>query len=56
MSFDVFAQSIGTISRHSTLQDAIKTAKKYNYPCTIFDSSSPNPYKVVKWIFPKRHG
>ena len=26
MSSDVFAQSVGTISRHSTLQDAIKTA------------------------------
>lgn len=54
ITYDVFAQGIGTMSQHKTLAEAVAKARKYNHPCTIFRSN--NPFEVVKWIFPKRHG
>lgn len=53
ITYDVFAQGIGTMSQHPTLAEAEAKAREYNHPCTIFKSNYP--FRPVKWIWPKRN-
>ena len=59
MTYDVFSEQTGTVSRHKSLEEAVKSAKKMgNIPFAIFKKDE-NPYsyempELVKWVFPKK--
>ena len=48
----------GTLSRHQTLDSAIKSAKKLSkngIRLAIFENNGdPSEQKLVKWVFPRR--
>ena len=50
--YNVFTSATGTIGTYPTLDKAVSAAKKLGYPAQVFADS--NPFKVVKWIFPKK--
>ncbi len=56
MYYDVFNERVGTISSHTTLKEAEKSAKKYakmmKHYFTIFKRHK-NSQELVKWVFPK---
>lgn len=54
MFYEVFAQSVGTLSQHNTLEEAVKKAQDYNHPCAIFCSTDSS--KVVRWVMPTNKG
>ena len=59
VTYDVFNENVGTLSRHQTLNTAIKSAKKLSkngIRLAIFENNG-NPHaeqKLVKWVFPKK--
>ena len=58
VTFDVFNELVGTLSRHQTLDNAIKSANKFSkngIRLAIFENSgNPAAQKLVKWVFPKK--
>ena len=50
--YNVFTSATGTIGTYPTLDKAVSAAKKLGYPAQVFADS--NPFKVVKWIVPKK--
>ena len=58
MTYDVFNETVGTLSSHQTLNNAIKYAKKMSYTGLKFaifqNSGNPASQKLVKWVFPKK--
>tara|TARA_R100000030_G_C3182850_1_gene106295 strand:- start:181 stop:414 length:234 start_codon:yes stop_codon:yes gene_type:complete len=64
VTYDVFSEKTGTVSRHKSLEEAIKAAKKIgNIPFAIFkshcvvhsvDSEITQMPELVKWVFPKK--
>ncbi len=57
MYYDVFNEKVGTISSHTTLKEAEKSAKKYakmmNHYFTIFKRHK-SAQELVKWVFPRK--
>ena len=59
ITYDVFNENVRTVSRHKSLEEAVKAAKKMgNMPFAIFKNVE-NPYsyempELVKWVFPKK--
>ena len=58
MTYDVFNETVGTLSSHQTLHTAIKYAKKMSYTglkFAIFENNGiPSEQKLVKWVLPKK--
>ena len=58
VTYDVFNELVGTLSRHQTLNTAIKSAKKFSkngIRLAIFENNGdPSEQKLVKWVFPKK--
>ena len=58
VTYDVFNENTGTLSRHQTLNSAIKAANKISkngIRLAIFENSgNPAAQKLVKWVFPKK--
>ena len=58
VTYDVFKEMTGTLSRHQTLNTAIKSAKKISkngIKLAIFENNgNPAEQKLVKWVFPKK--
>tara|TARA_B100001939_G_scaffold300781_1_gene276912 strand:+ start:539 stop:721 length:183 start_codon:yes stop_codon:yes gene_type:complete len=58
VTYDVFNEMTGTLSRHQTLDTAIKSAKKISkngIKLAIFENNgNPAEQKLVKWVFPKK--
>tara|TARA_B100001113_G_scaffold108312_1_gene87810 strand:- start:83 stop:268 length:186 start_codon:yes stop_codon:yes gene_type:complete len=58
VTYDVFNENVGTLSRHQTLNSAIKSANKFSkngIRLAIFENSgNPAAQKLVKWVFPKK--
>ena len=58
VTYDVFNEMTGTVSRHQTLNTAIKSAKKISkngIKLAIFENNgNPAEQKLVKWVFPKK--
>ena len=58
VTFDVFNELVGTLSRHQTLDNAIKSANKFaknGIRLAIFENNgNPAEQKLVKWVFPKK--
>ena len=64
VTYDVFSEKTGTVSRHKSLEDAVKAAKKMgNIPFAIFKSISEygefglteyDMPELVQWVFPKK--
>mgnify|MGYP001455323095 CR=1 FL=1 len=58
VTYDVFNELIGTVSRHQTLNSAIKSAKKISkngIRLAIFENNgNPSDQKLIKWVFPKK--
>ena len=59
MTYDVFNETVGTLSSHQTLNNAIKSAnrlsRKMGIRFAIFENSgNPAAQKLVKWVFPKK--
>jgi len=58
VTYDVFNETVGTLSRHQTLNTAIKSAKKLSkngIRLAIFENNgNPAEQKLVKWVFPKK--
>ena len=58
VTYDVFNELVGTLSRHQTLNSAIKSANKLSkngLKFAIFENNGdPSEQKLVKWVFPKK--
>ena len=60
VTYDVFSEIVGTISRHKSLEEAVKSATKLANKnmihFTIFKNHATPPHsqKLVKWVFPKK--
>ena len=58
ITYDVFNELVGTLSRHQTLNSAIKSANKLSkngLKFAIFENNGdPSEQKLVKWVFPKK--
>ena len=59
MTYDVFNETVGTLSRYQTLNNAIKSAnrlsRKMGIRFAIFENNGiPSEQKLVKWVFPKK--
>ena len=64
ITYDVFSEKTGTVSRHKSLEEAVKAAKKMgNIPFAIFKSHCvvhsvgseiTQMPELVKWVFPKK--
>ena len=54
VTYDVFNESVGTIGRYKSLEEAVKAAKKMNYRFAIFKGVNYEMPELVKWVFPKK--
>ena len=54
LTYDVFNESVGTIGRYKSLEEAVKAAKKMNYRFAIFKQVDYEMPELVKWVFPKK--
>lgn len=54
VTYDVFNESVGTIGRYKSLEEAVKAAKKMNYRFAIFKQVDYEMPELVKWVFPKK--
>ena len=59
ITYDVFSEQTGTLSRYKTLNNAIKCAnrlsRKMGIRFAIFENKgNPSEQKLVKWVFPKK--
>ena len=55
VTYDVFNESVGTIGRYKSLEEAVKAAKKIGvYKWAIFKQVDYEMPELVKWVFPKK--
>ena len=59
VTYDIFNEQTGTLSRYQTLNNAIKSAnrlsRKMGIRLAIFENNgNPAAQKLVKWVFPKK--